>query len=323
MLCKNPYPRGVHLFPCGQCMPCRFNRRRTWAHRIMLEAALYSDNAFVTLTYAEENLKFRNWDGSMMTASEVGSSVDGMPLAPSLIPMDLTLWLKRLRAAWADRTRRTLRYYAVGEYGDQTQRPHYHIGLFNFPSCMYGGTRVTRSGKCCEICDLVRDTWSLGKIHIGTLTIDSSQYLAGYVTKKMTKEDDSRLHGRYPEFARMSRRPGIGAGFMHEVASGLLSQNIDAMVDVPFALRHGGRSLPLGRYLRNKLRELVGREAKTPQAVLDAMAEELRELYEASGDDEKGHDPEAFKSAALAKFRQKVLQFETKSKIFNRGKERL
>ena len=40
---------------------------------------------------------------------------------------DLQKFFKRLRK----KTHEKISYYAVGEYGDNTQRPHYHIILFN------------------------------------------------------------------------------------------------------------------------------------------------------------------------------------------------
>ena len=47
---------GRHLvLPCGQCVGCRLERSRQWAIRCMHEAQMHSQNAFVTLTYNEEN----------------------------------------------------------------------------------------------------------------------------------------------------------------------------------------------------------------------------------------------------------------------------
>lgn len=65
----------------------------------MLEAAQYEDNCFITLTYDDEHL----------------------PLGMSLVPKDLQDFLKRFRSRIAPIK---VRYYGVGEYGDQTQRPH-------------------------------------------------------------------------------------------------------------------------------------------------------------------------------------------------------
>lgn len=81
---------------------------------------------------------------------------------------------------------------------------------------------------------------------MGNLTPQRAMYIAGYVVKKMTHRLDPRLHGREPEFARMSLRPGIGAVALTPVIS-LLSQH---QRTVPGGLQFGGRMLPLGRYLR-------------------------------------------------------------------------
>ena len=100
----------------------------------------------------------------------------------------------------------------------------------------------------------------------------------------MTRTDDPRLGDRHPEFSRMSLRPGIGADMMHEYASSLLQFDLvdAAQGDVPSSLRHGSRTLPLGRYLTRRLRTLVGKEANAPQETISARAEEMRPLFEAS-----------------------------------------
>ena len=159
----------------------------------MLEAAQYEDNAFVTLTYSDECL----------------------PEDMSVRPRELQLFMKRLRKAFPGR----IRYFGVGEYGDTTERPHYHLAIFGMPTCRYARTRLFKTYRpCCPICTMVRDAWQKGEVFLGTLEPDAMGYVAGYVVKKMTREDDERLKGKAPEFARMSLRPGIGYGMMHEHA---------------------------------------------------------------------------------------------------------
>lgn len=95
----------------------------------------------------------------------------------------------------------------------------------------------------------------------------------------MTSADDVRLGGRHPEFARMSNRPGIGADMMHEVASTLLTFNLDeTQPDVPSALRHGRRMMALGRYLHRKLRTYVGKDPDSPEAVKAENRAEMQRL---------------------------------------------
>lgn len=115
----------------------------------------------------------------------------------------------------------------------------------------------------------------------------------------------------------MSLKPGIGAAFMHEVASSILSTpKLDAEPDVPASLQHGTRKLPLGRYLRARLRELTGRDKAAPQATIDALQEELRPLREAAFE-----ASQSFKKTVVEAFDQKVLNAETKAKIFKQTRK--
>jgi len=93
----------------------------------------------------------------------------------------------------------------------------------------------------------------------------------------MTGKADIRLDGRHPEFARMSLRPGIGADFIPEVASSLMQHEIDTE-DVPNVLRHGRAVYPLGRYLKGKLREHLGREKEVPTSVKNKMDQEMQPM---------------------------------------------
>lgn len=260
----------------------------------MLEAVQRTDNCFVTLTYDDEHLP------------------DGGTLAPK----ETSDWLKRFRKSIAPAR---IRYYLVGEYGDLTNRPHYHAAIFGYPNCEYGRSRYDgRRKTCCPTCDRVRDSWGLGNILVGSLEEHSAQYIAGYVVKKLTAPDDPRLNGRHPEFARMSLRPGIGADAMHEVASVLLTLGLDkSQPDVPSALRHGAKTLPLGRYLRRKLRLLIGQPESAPDAVLQEQAEQMLDLYKATLNAE---EVTSFKQAAINASKQAILNMETRSKIFKQRK---
>lgn len=254
-------------FGCGQCLPCRINRRRIWANRITLEATQYKDNCFLTLTYNDENLPEDN----------------------SLDPLALTLFVKRLRKWFDYHYGKKLRYYGVGEYGDQSQRPHYHLALFGFPTCERGRTVQRRNGRCCKTCDAVSEVWGKGLVDLAPLEPGSANYVAGYVTKKLTKAGDPRLEGRHPEFARMSNRPGIGAGFMDEIASTLMELEVD-YDDVPDAIGMGKKKYPLGRYLKKRLRQRVGRDEKTPEKILEEISEKMRPLREiAEANAPRGH----------------------------------
>lgn len=242
-----PFPiGGVH--PCRKCISCRINERRLWTHRIILENMLHPSSVFCTLTYDDDHLP------------------ESKELIGVLKPDDTKNFLKRLRKVAPNGK---IRYYLAGEYGDQTMRPHYHLILFNFPLCAWGGTRhsVNNRRGCCASCDLIRSAWGKGAVELGDVTPESAQYTAGYTVKKMTREDDLRLQRGNsflpPEFSRKSLKPGLGAGMMPYIADIPFIMDMGGD-DVPSSLRHGKKILPLGRYLKGKLRESLQVPAGMP-----------------------------------------------------------
>lgn len=224
---------------------------------MMLEMTQHSQSSFVTLTYDDDHVP------------------------EELKPKDLQDWLKRIRK---DIEPLRVRFYGVGEYGTLSGRPHYHLALFGYPVCERLGTDLKRL-RCCTWCSRLSDTWGKGAIHSGPLSGDSAQYICGYVTKKMTNKDDPRLEGKHPEFARMSRQPGIGVGFLENVTRELKYFNLEyTQSDVPVALRHGHKLLPLGRFLRGKLRESLGWEKTAPFSAQQEYALKMLDLQQAAKD---------------------------------------
>ena len=287
MLCKNPFMQGDLPFGCGQCLPCRINRKRLWTNRIVLESLNHEKNCFITLTYDEQH----------------------HPKDGSLDISHYQKFLKRLRRAI---TPRKVRYFFVGEYGEQTQRPHYHAALFGVGE---------------EDSELIDHCWGRGFTMIGDLNKDSAQYITGYVTKKMTQEDDKRLEGRHPEFARMSLRPGIGGPAVKKIVDVLETEHGCDQVamegDVPTALKLGRRTMPLGRYLRGKIREKIFHTEKTPEEVLQRWQKEMQALYAETEAEKKNmakYTPKNLKKKEilLDKNLQKVRNLESKFLIYSK-----
>lgn len=305
MLCRDPFVKAGAAYPCGRCDPCLHQRRRVWTHRLMMEAMCHKENCFLTLTYADKNLP--------MT-----SPLGGVELA-SLSPVHLRDWLKRCRAAIYPLR---MRFYAVGEYGDRYERPHYHVVLFGFRTCRRGRTNCVPGSlepdweHCCDRCRLVGETWGFGNVDLGHLTKDSAGYVAGYVMKKMTRFDDIRLNGRYPEFARRSLKPGIGHDALWEVASTLLEYDLHEGRDVPSAIRVAVKQMPLGRYLRSKLRGMVGHDSKAPPEVIDALKAELLPVRDFAFNNSR-----SFKETLKEVFEGEFANFEAKAKLFKQRRE--
>lgn len=188
---------------------------------------------------------------------------------------------------------------------------------------------------------MIHEKWGRGGIDNGTLEPESAGYVAGYVTKKLTNPEDDKarrfLNGRYPEFARMSNRPGIGAKAAEKIAQALLSSFGPQMMtehgDVPVSLSHGGRSFPLGRYLRQKLRKLTNAdEIMNPETgelkyagkekSLQAYTQEMRDLLiSALKNPETKKEVTTLKNLIQGRDAQKIQNIEIKHDLKQKEKK--
>lgn len=183
--------------PCGKCMQCRLDYARKWANRCMLESQCWQDNWFLTLTYDDDNLPPGKGD------------------LPSLKSNDFRDFMKRLREYY-DRlyAHQNIRFFACGEYGDNTARPHYHMIAFNLPLgdlVLYSRSPL---GDCYYNSATLSKLWGKGHVVVGELTEQSAAYVARYCQKKVKNNVDYNALGIQKEFVRMSRRPGIGAMYL-------------------------------------------------------------------------------------------------------------
>lgn len=174
---KQPHD-GIPLrLPCGNCLGCRQNAAQAWTLRCQLELQQHHSAVFTTLTYADEHL----------------------PL--TLQPQQLQLWLKRLRNHSGTKP---IRFFASGEYGEQTKRPHYH-------ALLYGLSMADER--------MVERTWGHGHTKTEPITPARIAYTAGYCQKKIgykrygherVDAETGEVYKWQPPFKQMSRRPGIG-----------------------------------------------------------------------------------------------------------------
>ena len=149
-MCRSPYyhPDYKTNFPCGSCEFCRMKRSRDWVTRLLNEKEYHKNCSFVTLTYSNENL----------------------PEKFSLNHKDVQLCLKRIRHNGF-----RFKYFIAGEYGEKTNRPHYHMIVY--------GMSVAESKVQFEEC------WQKGYIHVGSVTDESCAYCSQYALKKQYKKD--------------------------------------------------------------------------------------------------------------------------------------
>lgn len=194
--------------PCGKCLGCRLDYSRDWTTRNILESRQWSDNYFLTLTYDDEYLPIYSVPFKDLNSGEIDERY-----VMSLIPEDLTKFMKALRQKLSQKFHHDgVRFFACGEYGSQTMRPHFHILVYNcpIPDLTYYkgiGEETYYNSK------FIDDCWQKGFCVIGQVTAESAAYVSRYVLKKVDSDIDYKLLGMVPEFLRMSRRPGIGESF--------------------------------------------------------------------------------------------------------------
>lgn len=230
---------GIPLsLPCGKCQGCRLEHSRIWAVRCVHESKMHSDNCFITLTY----------------------NPDHLPENGTLVKEDVQTFFRRLRKAIkkVDR-RRKVRYYACGEYGDTNQRPHYHAILFGVDfkdkrPYSYGPDRQPLLWTS----EVLNKIWQKGSCMIGAVTFETCSYVARYCMKKvdgakreaghyLVYTSDGVVSERLPEFALMSRRPGIGTPWYDKYGQEV--RNHDSII-------FDGKAIPSIRYYDLKFEAL-------------------------------------------------------------------
>lgn len=165
------YPYGYMELPCGQCQACKIRRTAEWSLRLMLELEEWENSYFLTLTY----------DDTLINKDK------------TLVKSHVQKFFKRLRKS--DKNLK-IKYYLCGEYGDQTFRPHYH-------TILYANKTLTK--------DYLESIWYMGFIHVGTVTPESTRYVAQYIDKKYNGELAEKIYAqsnRIPPFQLQSK--GIG-----------------------------------------------------------------------------------------------------------------
>lgn len=208
-------PGGYHQVPCGKCAFCLTNKRSGWMFRVVHEMRNQKvPGYFLTLTYDEKHVK------------RVG------PLGQlSLRFYDVQLYLKRIRKA-----NYYAKYICVGEYGTETQRPHYHMLLWTDAPSSF----LERNWKASI------DDSPMGAIHFGKLTVASAMYTLKYIIqpKVRTSDDDPR------EKTRAQFSKGLGLSYLTTEVYEWHTLDMDnpemfSVID--------GKKVALPRYFKNKI----------------------------------------------------------------------
>ena len=235
MMCLHPFIKydkekmtRFQMLPCGKCIPCKINRTIEWCIRLEYEMLENKHSCFITLTYDDEHL----------------------PKDNNLHKKDLQNFLKRFRES----VPQYIKYYAVGEYGEEEKnyfspngilphgRPHYHLIVFGIDE-----------NNCEELREILASTWQKCARNmfieekykcVGTVTPDSIKYVTDYCQKKGTDLHEQILFGEHFETPFSLQSQGLGL-------SGFLKENPEIYQDG--TIFYNGRKYPIPRYFRKKL----------------------------------------------------------------------
>lgn len=213
---------GGYQVPCGKCYNCKMRRASNWSVRLMNHYEDAKNGIFVTLTY----------DTRYVPITKKGFM--------TLEKKHVQNFIKRLRQ-WHKDEAKSISYYAVGEYGGKTYRPHYHIILFN--------ANIEYIEKSWSDCVDKRNAKfrKLGEIHYGTLTEASVGYTLKYISKAKRiplHENDDRI----PEFALMSK--GIGLSYLKDKIIKWHLEKSDERIYIPLK---DGKKASMPRYYKDKI----------------------------------------------------------------------
>lgn len=240
MICFSPIsiddPTGTRKkinVPCGTCLACLERKREYWSWRIKKESEESEMARFITLTYDDQYLPKKND-------------------LVSLDKNDLIRYLKRLRKVSSK-----LRYFAVGEYGSQTKRPHYHAIIFNTDD------------------DKIHDKWKNGITH----SVPANDATIHYITKYLIGDDKVKLKWLFKEkgiqqpFQIMSK--GLGRSYIKKEMIRYHQERKEI-----FTKEKGGIIVPLPRYMRERIFNAEQLKILNQLARAKAVEKDVNKSYE-------------------------------------------
>lgn len=237
----------VIYLPCGKCNGCRMDYAHQWANRLMLELEAFKndpnhtgDAYFVTLTIADTHINDigdsdagRRGDQKQLHVLRPYEDPDNNLLngwSRSVSKVDLQLFMKRLRRYHPDDK---IRFFACGEYGSRSSRPHYHLILFGLTLDDNDLTFYKKSGLGYDYMNskYISKCWPFGFNVVAPVTWESCCYVSRYMLKKnaVMGKDGKSLYDKFnmeAPFVQMSRRPGIAKGYFQTLDSSVYSTRL-------------------------------------------------------------------------------------------------
>lgn len=265
ILLRHPHTKEPMEVPCGNCISCRVNRQSDLifygTREIQTQYKKGFANSMVTLTYNDLHLPL----------SHSGH--------PTLRKKDVQLFLKRLRKYISNHYKELklpqnhkFKYMYSGEYGGQTNRPHYHIIFFGLSKTQLTHIlpKVWKSGLF-EF-STKKEKIVMGRPEIEVLDSGGLRYVTKYITKgykgKAWKKTLEHL-GIEPEFICRSQKIGYE----------WIEQHAEEIIENEGFYNKDGKRQMVPRLVRKKLGIKPDLE-KIQNAILEQAKKDGLTMYE-------------------------------------------
>lgn len=210
---SNEFIKAIHqqVFNCGKCIFCRKMKAAELAMRCVLNASLYEQNSFLTLTYDETKPDYHN----------------------RFHYKDIQDFKKRLRSYVQRHYNKRIEIFNVHEYGKNGKK-HWHLILFNH-DFQDKELFTVKNGNNLYTSKQLEILWPYGFNTIGDVTTASAMYQAQYTQKDFK-------HG-YENSTKKSHsvHRGIGRSYFLKHYQQILTNGY-----IPF---NGGKA-PIPRYFQ-------------------------------------------------------------------------
>ncbi|AXH75376.1 MAG: putative replication initiation protein [Microviridae sp.] len=164
---------------CGKCEACVITAGEELATRIVCESRMHEWSWFFTLTYDPE---FMPADGKVSKAHAYD-------------------WRIAMRSAFPG-----LSILLVGEYGERTERPHYHAAVFGVDFTPICTNAAFGASEPMLLSDQLQRIWGRGNVLLSPLQVARCRYIGSHFIKSYGRDD---TFVSYP-------RPAIGDSFRRE-----------------------------------------------------------------------------------------------------------
>lgn len=141
---------GIISVPCRKCRQCRKNIAAQWSNRLSNQLTTSHKAVFITLTYNDLFVE-------------------------DISKREIQLFFKKFRKLFDTK----LKYFACGEYGEKSGRPHYHVIIFGIDMKDLNTKRLNGINYC----EKLEKTWNKGFYSIGNVNGKVINYVTGYLLK--------------------------------------------------------------------------------------------------------------------------------------------